>query len=432
VLKFLAKEKATGFVHFWAGPELTLSAIDPDSAKIVLKSPEEFPKHDRLLSKPSYLHEFFGKSVLSANGDNWKLHRNFLNSGFSTKTYQDYFPTFVEMTEMALSKMGEDSEKGDVDCNSWFSKFTLDLLGNSIFHHDFGRMAGKSTEEYDSYKFLLLFNGTFYGLLLMFFPWIEWIPTPQKARSFQAVESLRSLFLRIIKNRESDKKYGDILDNLLKSQNQSEGGLSQVELFSNLWIFFLAGHETTASALSWACVCLARYQDIQEKLYREIETTIGTSPPTFEDLSKLSYLDCFISEVLRLYPPATFIPTREASADVKVGDQFIPKGSIVGIFIEAIHKHPDFWPEPEKFDPDRFLPENKKGRHHYAYLPFSLGPRQCIGNNFSLFEQRLFLTRLLQKFRVLPPKNSPLLAKDTPLSFAIGPIPIRLEPRVVS
>jgi len=412
--KLVDEEKIKdGFIHFWAGPNFGMAAIHPDAAKFVLKSSDDFPKQ---FISPQYFREKFGYNLVSVNGDVWRRHRNYVNSGFNSKAYNEYYPTFSLMVEKTLSKMEADAKIGDVEMRNWFSKFTLDLLGNSIFHHDFGRLEDKSTYAYDSYtQLLLLRQGNFYGRLLTLFPWLDYLPIPPTNRFHSAVDNIISLFHQIIKERQSGQKYGDILDNLLNSQTEKTGGLSQTELISNLWIFFLAGHETTSSALTSECICLAKYPDIQEKIYQEIQNTIGNGTPSLDDLSKLSYLDNFIHEVMRLHPPVSFLPTRKASRDVQYNDQVIPKDTFVGLFISSIHKHPDFWPNPENFDPDRFLPENKKGRHHYAYLPFSLGPRQCIGNIFSLIEQRLFLTRLLQKFRVLPPKNSPLHSQ--PLRF---------------
>jgi len=200
--------------------------------------------------------------------------------------------------------------------------------------------------------------------------------------------------------------------------------------------FFLAGHETTATALTWACICLGAYPEIQEKIYREIVEKLGKDKvPTFDDLSKLEYLECFINENLRLNPPVGLLPTRRATEDIRYKEdsinQVIPKDAIIGIFFRAIHTHPDHWENPEKFDPDRFLPDNRKGRHHFAFMPFSLGPRQCIGNNFSLVEQRLFLTRLLQKFEVKLAKHS----KPHPVNEPIPPdskeyrVPIQLQVR---
>jgi len=243
-----------------------------------------------------------------------------------------------------------------------------------------------------------------------------------------SVDSLKGLFQRIIDERKSGKKYGDLLEHLLESAENY--GLSPIELMSNIWIFFVAGHETTATALTWACVCLSSFPEVQEKVFQEIIGTIETEIPKLEDLSKLTYLDCFIQEVLRMHPPIPLLPTRIAVEEVKFGNQVIPKNSVVCVGIDVIHKNPKYWSEPENFVPERFLAENKKGRHHYAHLPFSVGPRQCIGNNFSLIEQRLFLSRLLQKYRILPPKDFPPQNHKDLLSFGMNnKVYIRLEAR---
>jgi len=131
-----------------------------------------------------------------------------------------------------------------------------------------------------------------------------------------------------------------------------------------------------------------------------------------------------------VYISVVVLPTRYAKEDIQYKDQLIPKGAFVGIFIDAVHKHPDYWKNPEKFDPERFFPENRKQRHHFAFMPFSLGPRQCIGNHFSLMEQRLFLVRLLQKFEVLPAKHTKPHNVDEPIPLEIEmPIPIHFQVR---
>jgi len=171
--------------------------------------------------------------------------------------------------------------------------------------------------------------------------------------------------------------------------------------------FFFAGHETTASALSAAMWELSKHAKIQEKIFQEISQHIGKNPPTFEDLKKLEYLDQFISENLRVHP-ILFIASRVALEDLHYNGQFIPKGSRVGINIYHIHHSSDYWDDPYTFKPERFSPENFAGQAKFSYLPFSLGPRMCLGNHFSLIEQKLFLCRLLQTFEVLPAKSHPL------------------------
>jgi cytochrome P450 len=226
----------------------------------------------------------------------------------------------------------------------------------------------------------------------------------------QASEKMNELFNKIIeeKKKGSGENKGDILDKLLEGLEKDKT-LSNVEVISDIFIFFLAGHETTATALSWATAELAARQDIQEKLYQEIKEKYGDEPPSFEEISKGNppYLDWFILENMRVHPPVSFIFTRISTMDIPYKDQVIPKGTRVGLGIERIHHHPDHWEKPEEFDPLRFSPDRKKGRHKFAYLPFSLGSRQCIGNDFSEIEQRLFLVRLLQKFKINLPKNLP-------------------------
>jgi len=325
--------------------------------------------------------------------------------------------------------MTEDSNNGkDIDCRGFFSRLTLDLLGNSIFHYDFGRLDGKINSYYNSYQNILSLQSRIFGLLESIFPVLDNLPIPHAKSVHDSVDNMKSLFLQMIDERKSGKKFGDILEKLLEATGSE---LSPTELFSNLWIFFVAGHETTATALAWACTCLSAYPAIQERIFQEIIEKVGPeSLPTLENLNKLEYLDCFINEVLRLHNPVQILPTRVAIEDVSYNKQLIPKGSLVAIGIDVIHKNPNYWPDPEKFDPDRFLPENKKGRNHYAYLPFSLGPRQCIGNIFSLIEQRLFLVCLLQKFRVLPPRHLPPHNLDEPIEIGNSkPVHVFLERR---
>jgi len=130
---------------------------------------------------------------------------------------------------------------------------------------------------------------------------------------------------------------------------------------------------------------------------------VGDRTPTELDFEKLVYLDKFINEVLRLRSPASLVISRKANEDIKYKDITIPKGTLVGIYYQMIHSNPLYWDEPEKFNPDRFSRENRKGRNPFVYIPFSAGPRECIGTNFSLSEQRLFITRMLQRYRVVDP-----------------------------
>jgi len=415
-----------GFIHTWTGSKLTLVAVGPESAKFVLRC-NNIQKFTFNISK--YMIKNLGNNIVTNNNDNWKRHRTLISSGFNSNAYEAYYPTFVSISKKGISLMTEVSKSGkDFDCLDFVSKFTIDLLGKSIFHYDFGRLDGKIDQYYNSYLHLINLPTRVFSLFLSLLPFLDDLPIPQAKSVYHSVDMMKSLFLQMVDERKSGKKYGDILEKLLEG-NGSE--LSQDEFFSNLWVFFVAGHETTSTALSCAFIYLSNYPAIQERVYQEVIKTIGPdSVPTLEDLDKLEYLDCFISEVLRFNAPLQVLTTRTAVEDVPYNNQLIPKGAIVSIGIETIHKNPKHWSDPEIFDPDRFLPENKKGRNLFAYLPFSLGPRQCIGNNFSLIEQRLFLVCLLQNFRVLPPHHLPPHDLNEPIVMGYNkPVHVFLERR---
>jgi len=304
-----------------------------------------------------------------------------------------------------FTKWTQFENNGDFEYNHWLSKLTLDLLGQTVFHHDFGLLDGKLSEHYEAYRTIFYSNLSVYTLLYGFFPFLENFPFIGAKKIQSSVDILYSLFSDMISEHKL-KPQGDILDHLLQGSESHK--LSTKELYSNIWVLFLAGHETTAKALLWAIAELADKPHIQEKLYQIIQTTWGNEIPSYESIAKPpEYLQAFINENLRKHPPAPALPTRTALKDIQYGDQIIPAGVHLGIDMTSIHHDPEHWENPDVFDPDRFLPENKKGRHRFAFLPFSLGARQCIGNEFSEIEQRLFLVRMLQRWKILTPKNHP-------------------------
>jgi len=395
----------TKFVHVWLGSRLVILATHPTSAKFSLKCPQIQKKSEIFLATP-YMKDAFGQSLSSFHGEIWKRHRSLVNPGFTTNSIQNYFPLFGELTEKAMRIIADVSKSGteDFEIEEFFSKFTLDLLGLSIFHYDFGRIEGKNDKYYKAYNHLLSFPQTKIGKIVTLFPFLDHVPIPQIKQFHQSVDHMKELFQKIIDERHGEKK-GDILDNLIEAVENGEK-FSLVELRSNIFIFFLAGHETTAKALVSACICLATYQEIQEKIYLEIVDKIGKDTmPTYEQANLLTQLDNFIHELLRIHSPVTVLPNRIILEDIQYENYILPKGTTFGFHFDAIHKNPQYWPEPEVFDPDRFTPENRKGRDTFSYLPFGQGPRMCIGNNFSLTEQRLYIVRLLQNFKVLPPQH---------------------------
>ncbi|KAF7381517.1 hypothetical protein HZH66_013911 [Vespula vulgaris] len=191
------------------------------------------------------------------------------------------------------------------------------------------------------------------------------------------------------------------LDLLLDARESDGNHMTDEELREQVDTVMFAGHDTTAAAISWTLFLLGNNEDIQNKVHEELDYIFSDSneSATTKEISQLKYLDRVAKEALRLYPSAPGF-LRKLSEDVKIDDYIIPKGCVVALSSFGTHRHPDIWPNPEEFNPDRFLPENSKGRHPYSYIPFSAGPRNCLGQKYALLEEKFVLTAILRKWKV--------------------------------
>uniref|UniRef100_A0A6B2L5L2 Cytochrome P450 n=1 Tax=Arcella intermedia TaxID=1963864 RepID=A0A6B2L5L2_9EUKA len=401
---------------------------DPDCAQWVLRH-HELPKTD-FVGIPSTFKDTLGQHLVIVNGDVWKRQRSAINSGFTTESYKSYFDSFNLIIDKCLTKLSELPEGTDVDISPYLSRFTLDLLGKSIFHYDFNTLNNGRNEYYDAYRTIINGGGPFNQLLVEVIPGWSHLPFFGPRKFYDACQTMIRLFKRVIEEHQKEGNFNDVLDKLLQYQ-AVENKLSEVELYSNIWAFFAAGHETTANALAWAFAELADKEGLQERLYEHVLEEFPSGTPSVEAvLRPPAFLDGFVKENLRHHPPVSIIPTRRTARDLLCGEQVIPAGTRVGVDVWAIHHNPRYWEDPEVFDPERFLPERRKGKHRFCYLPFGLGPRQCIGNEFSEIEQRLFLVKFLREFKVLPPVNQPKVnLNELPNFGAPFPVHVRLQRR---
>jgi len=403
------------FFLAWLGFKFTVVAVDPEAVKFVLKEPSFIKVPGNLFASPKQL-DYFGKSMITYNGDDWRRTHNIVSSGFTSQALSGYIPTFLELSNKALGMIPADV---DFEIGDFLSRFTIDVLGLTIFNHNYRRMEGKNDRYYGAYRAVFITNP--WKRMLLAYPWAEKLPFKFVKDHYQSLEILKEFFLEMIKEQKEKGANDSVLSKLLQASGTNQEFLTEQEILSNIWLFFLAGHETTARALVSELQYLRLYPDIQEKVYEEIHRVIGADrEPKESDLEKLVYLDTFINEVLRIRSPATIIRGRMATKDVAYKNMIIPKGSIVSLYFHINHTNPDIWEDPLKFDPERFNAENKKGRHHFMYVPFGAGLRQCIGNNFSLIEQRIFLIRLLQKYRVVNPKEMKPLPEDSMMVLGMG------------
>jgi cytochrome P450 len=226
-------------------------------------------------------------------------------------------------------------------------------------------------------------------------------PLPSTRRFERARAELDAIVYRIIaERRQSSGDRGDLLSMLLAAQDEDTGErMSDTQVHDEVMTIFLAGHETTAVALTWTWYILSRHPHIAEGLRAELREVHGGRAPTVQDLPALKYTEMLLQETLRLFPPA-WLMTRMPREEDKIGGYRIPARTPVYLCQYITHRHPDFWDNPEGVDPERFSPERSAGRHRWAYFPFGGGPRQCIGSAFALMEAQLVLATIAQHCRL--------------------------------
>ena len=223
------------------------------------------------------------------------------------------------------------------------------------------------------------------------------------------------------------------LDMLLKAKSE-DASLTFDDIQEEVDTFMFEGHDTTTAGAAWICQFIGSHPEVQKKLHAEIDEVFGSTNRqlTNEDLGNLKYLECVIKESLRLCPPVPFF-MRYVNEDQTVAGKTIPKGATVTVFAYMIHRDEKYFPDPERFDPDRFLPENSANRHPFAYVPFSAGKRNCIGQRFAMMEEKVLIANILRKFEIKALRPTKEIGKLVELILRPkGGILISVTPRTAS
>lgn len=279
-----------------------------------------------------------------------------------------------------------------IDVSDAMFRLTLGIVGKTLFDTE---LAGDASEAGEALEIAM--RHTMDQLAaVVHFP--KWVPTPRNRAQAKAIARLDKIIYRMIEGRRASKNdNGDVLSMLLLAQDEEDGSsMNDIEVRDEAMTLFLAGHETTSNALMWTFNLLAQHPEVRAKLEAELDRVLGGRTPAFEDLMQLPYALQVMQESMRLYPPA-YLVGRESIEDVEIGDVKIPKGTIVMVNIWAMHRRADVFPDPMRFDPDRFKPEEMKKIPRSAYVPFGGGSRICIGNHFALMEGQIVLATLAQR-----------------------------------
>lgn len=389
----------------------------PDAIERVLAS-----HRDNYVKGSTYdgVRRIIGNGLLALEGPAWRARRRLMQPAFHRAALAEMAGTMVESGRAYLNGLkARVPRTGVVDAHREMVKLTLDVVVAALF----GRgLEGAAKVSYEALgEALELVAGRANGFALP-----EWVPTPANKKHRRTMAELEGAVYGVIAAARAREPEGTLLSMLLQSRDaETSELLSDVDLRDEVFTLFIAGHETTALTLTWMFTLLKDEPAVVARMRAEVDEVLGEKDPTFDDVARLRYLRQVVDETLRLAGPVA-MNARTAVADDTLQGFEVKAGDIVMPFFWAAHRHPDFWPDPERFDPDRFTPENSKGRDPWSYLPFSGGQRICIGNTFSLVETVLLLAMLLQRldFEVLPAQRIEPVALVTVRPSA--PVHVRL------
>ncbi|XP_055625778.1 probable cytochrome P450 4ac1 [Toxorhynchites rutilus septentrionalis] len=398
---------------------LILNAIRARETEALLSS-------SRLIDKSvlyTFLRPFMGVGLLNSTGQKWFHRRKILTSAFHFNILPKFLVTFQEECEKLVEQIDKDVQKRkETTLQLVAARFTLNTICETAMGVKLDSMT--AADDYraniqDVVKLLLL---------RVMNPWLmedfTYAIFGFKARLVKALEPIHGFTRAIIKQRRqlfhaNVKNLDDfseeniylntiqryaLLDTLLASEARDQ--IDEEGIREEVDTFMFRGHDTTASAFTFIFLLLANHQDVQQQVFNEIESFMANrtnrdAPLSMADYNELKLLDRVIRECLRLYPPVPFI-SRLVTENTWFEYRFIPKDTMINVHIFDVHRDPVQFPEPERFDPDRFLPENVEKRNPYAYVPFSAGPRNCIGQRFAMLELKSILVSVLRRFRVFP------------------------------
>jgi cytochrome P450 len=421
-LKFLTRvaREYGDVVRFKVGPQRAFLLNHPDYVRDVLVTHHERFHKGRALQRAKRL---LGEGLLTSEGAFWRRQRRLAQPAFHRQRINSYGSVMVEYAERAGARWrgGE-----TLDVSSEMMRLTLAVVGKTLFdadvESDADDVGGALTEIMDLFDFLMI----------PFSELLEKLPLPQQRRFTRARARLDSVVYRMIEERRlGGGDRGDLLSMLLLAVDE-EGdrtGMTNEQLRDETMTLFLAGHETTANALTWAWHLLARNPEAEGRLHEELDAVLeGGRAPAFEDFAALRYTEMVVSETMRLYPPAWAIG-RLAIEDHEVAGYRVPRGSLVLVSQYVMHRDPRYFPDPERFVPERWTQEARSSRPQFSYFPFGGGPRRCIGEGFAWMEAVLMLATLARRWRLRPAPGATVETRPRITLRPKGSVPMVVERR---
>ncbi len=403
--------------HFMIGDTHNYSVANPDVIyELFVRQAKRFIKGPAYTSKKTGLARFMGEGLVTSNGDFWKRQRRLVAPAFHAIRVHAYADTMVDYT---LKRLEGWSDGAVLDVDEEMMQLTLTIVARTLFDAD-----ASSTVNQVKKAVAVVQKANNTASILPY-----WLPTPLRARSWLANNSLNKIVYGFINDRrKTGEDRGDLLSMLLLAEDADGERMTDLQARDEAVTLFLAGHETTANTLNWTWWLLAQHPEVEAKLHAELDSVLAGRAPKLEDLRSLPYTDIVIKEALRLMP-AVWSVSRTAAEDTEVCGYPMPKGTTAQVMIYLLHRHPDYWKQPKDFLPERWLDPEIENLHKYAYLPFAGGPRVCIGNSFAIMEANLLLATIAQRYRLRLIDGVEIKPAALITMFPRDGLPMRLEER---
>lgn len=397
---FLAMWEEDAFkVDFIAAPMLMRRAFlcnSPDSVQFALSLKNA--SFERKAPQMRYaLEPLLGDGLFISDGETWRKRRRIVAPIVHVSQLAKFAPVMVEAAGEVRDRWAR-SEGGTVDVLVESATLTAEIICRTIFGRKLGHdYARQIVDGFSEYQRLI---GQIDLISLLGLP--DWFPRWYGPAIHKAVARIQQVLDQVIDSYRREKHDDDdsLIRRLLDARDEETGQpLEPAALRNEIAVLFMAGHETTANALTWTWYLLSQTPEVEARLHREIDSVTGGRLPTLADVPKLTYTRAIFEETMRLYPPVPILP-REALRDENFRGVRIPRGSLVFVVPWLLHRHKKLWDQPDHFIPERFLPENAGHISKFAYIPFSIGPRICAGMSFALTEAILCLATLAQRFQL--------------------------------
>jgi cytochrome P450 len=367
-----------------------------------------------------HVHAIFGRGLLTSEGEFWHRQRRLAAPAFHTQRLAAYGDAMVRYA----TRMLENWQPGDLrDVHADSMALTLRIAAKALFDAEVDKDVAEIGRAFNTIVEEISVR------LRRPFRIPDTVPTPGNIRYVRGVHRINRLVTRIIRERrEQGGDRGDLLSMLMLARDEDGQPMSERQLQDEVVTLLIAGHETTAVALSWTWYLLAHNPDVDAKLAAELRDVLGGRPPAVSDLPQLRFTEQVVTESLRLYPPAWGFG-RQAIADCEIGGYTIPASTTIIISPWVLHRDPRYFERPDEFRPERWSGDFARQLPRFAYIPFGGGPRICIGNRFAMMEAVLILATVAQRFQLQLQDSRPVVPLPSITLRPKGGVPLKLAPR---